>query len=508
MFSILLLYCFFLGTVPALAETGGERPLSPEKSEIWGPGLKAAVVLPARYFYIQAVDASGNNFTSSPGEKVFQIKISAPEEQFTRVGVQVLDRKDGSFIVRYRMYASYKNLKVEVKFQGQHVAKSPYILKGPVYHENCDCPLEDSAVWLQEMNCPENITQIQRDLAHFPIVDPEKIAAEIPKRFGQRQSLCHYTLKDNKVYIKTHGEHVGFRIFMDAILLSLTRKVKMPDVEFFVNLGDWPLEKKKSNSQIHPIFSWCGSTDSKDIVMPTYDLTDSVLETMGRVSLDMMSVQANTGPPWESKNSTAVWRGRDSRKERLELVKLSRKHPELIDAAFTNFFFFKHDESLYGPIVKHISFFDFFKHKYQINIDGTVAAYRLPYLLVGDSVVLKQDSIYYEHFYNELQPWTHYIPVKSNLSDLLEKLKWAKDHDKEAKKIAKAGQEFARNNLMGDDIFCYYFKLFQEYASLQVSEPQIREGMKRVEPQTEDDLFPCTCHRKKVTRVSQPHSKT
>lgn len=56
----------------------------------------------------------------------------------------------------------------------------------------------------------------------------------------------------------------------------------MPDVEFFVNLGDWPLEKKKSSSLIHPIFSWCGSTDSKDIVMPTYDLTDSVLETMGR----------------------------------------------------------------------------------------------------------------------------------------------------------------------------------------------------------------------------------
>lgn len=175
----------------------------------------------------------------------------------------------------------------------------------------------------------------------------------------------------------------------------------MPDVEFFVNLGDWPLEKKKSNSNIQPIFSWCGSTESRDIVMPTYDLTDSVLETMGRwemvrvdpepwfalfgeffsicfhelivleedmfcflssrVSLDMMSVQANTGPPWESKNSTAVWRGRDSRKERLELVKLSRKYPELIDAAFTNFFFFKHDESLYGPIVKHISFFDFFK---------------------------------------------------------------------------------------------------------------------------------------------------
>lgn len=71
------------------------------------------------------------------------------------------------------------------------------------------------------------------------------------------------------------------------------------------------------------------------------------------------------------------------------------------------------------------------QYKYQINIDGTVAAYRLPYLLAGDSVVLKQDSIYYEHFYSQLQPWVHYIPVKADLTDLLEKIQWAKDHDEE-----------------------------------------------------------------------------
>lgn len=79
-----------------------------------------------------------------------------------------------------------------------------------------------------------------------------------------------------------------------------------------------------------------------------------------RVTLDLLSVQANTGPPWRNKSSVAFWRGRDSRQERLDLVRLSRKHPDLIDAKLTNMFFFKHSDDL-GEVVKHVSFFDFFK---------------------------------------------------------------------------------------------------------------------------------------------------
>ena len=48
-----------------------------------------------------------------------------------------------------------------------------------------------------------------------------------------------------------------------------------------MNLGDWPLVRK-TDSQI-PILSWCGSDDTSDIVMPTYDLTEATLETMGRL---------------------------------------------------------------------------------------------------------------------------------------------------------------------------------------------------------------------------------
>lgn len=67
--------------------------------------------------------------------------------------------------------------------------------------------------------------------------------------------------------------------------------------------------------------------------------------------------------------------------------------------------------------------------KYQINIDGTVAAYRLPYLLAGSSLVFKQQSSYHEHFYGDLQPWIHYVPFKRDLSDLERQLKWAIAND-------------------------------------------------------------------------------
>jgi len=72
------------------------------------------------------------------------------------------------------------------------------------------------------------------------------------------------------------------------------------------------------------------------------------------------------------------------------------------------------------------------KYKYQVSVDGTVAAYRLPYLLAGDSVVLKQNSSYYEFFYKRLRPYEHYIPLSADLSDLLDRIQWAKDHDAQA----------------------------------------------------------------------------
>ncbi|XP_028263944.1 protein O-glucosyltransferase 3 [Parambassis ranga] len=470
--------------------------ISPERCLVWGPGLNADTVLPVRHFFIQAVNSRGENLTLSPGKDTFKVKIS-PLDNNEHIRIHVpppMDRGDGSFLMRYRLYGSaQKGLKVQVLYRDAAVAKSPYTIQGPVYHEYCNCPELNAATWHRVMQCPAEEPQILADFKSFPNIDLQHLRQEVPHRFSNRGGLIHYSIINNQLYRRTLGKYTDFKMFSDEMLLSLTRKVRVPDVEFYLNVGDWPLETRRADAV--PILSWCGSTDTQDIVLPTYEVTHSTLETLRGVTNDLLSVQGNTGPLWANKTERAFFRGRDSREERLQLVSLSKKNPELLDAGITGWFFFRDREKHVGkaPLV---GFFDFFKYKYQVNMDGTVAAYRFPYLMLGSSLVLKQDSQYYEHFYSQLKGGTHYIPVKRNLSDLLEKIKWAKENDAEAQEIARSGQAAARELLQPSRLYCYYYKVLHLYSKRQAGRPTRHADMELV-PQPNDHTALCTCERKK-----------
>lgn len=113
--------------------------------------------------------------------------------------------------------------------------------------------------------------------------------------------------------------------------------------------------------------------------MPTYDLTESTLQAMERVSIDILSVQ-NAKTSWTEKQPIAFWRGRDSRRERLDLIDIARQHPQLFNVSLTNFFFFRNEEAIYGPKTPHISFFEFF-NVYNFEFLRTVIFYCLSTIL-------------------------------------------------------------------------------------------------------------------------------
>ncbi|XP_059382901.1 protein O-glucosyltransferase 3 [Carassius carassius] len=475
----------------------GSAEIDARKCLVWGPGLSPDAVLPVRYFYIQSVDSQGHNISASPGPDSFRVKVWSLEKEFVRVHVPApLDRGDGSLLVRYRLYgSSSKGLKIEVLYQDEPVAHSPYTLKGPVYHESCVCPEPDPLVWRSALQCPEDEPQIQQDFLSFPSIDLQRLLQEVPERFSRRGGLLHYSLIHNQLHRRSLGKYTDFKMFSDEMLLSLARKVKLPDVEFYINVGDWPMEDRKAGDEPGPlpIISWCGSTDTRDIILPTYDITHSSLEAMRGVTTDLLSVQGNTGPVWSDKTEKAFFRGRDSREERLRLVTMSKDNPELLDAGITAYFFFSDREKDLGkaPLV---GFFDFFKYKYQVNVDGTVAAYRFPYLMLGNSLVFKQDSPYYEHFYTHLKAGVHYIPVKRDLSDLLQKIRWAQKNDTQVEAIAKSGQSLVRDLLQPHRLYCYYYSVLQTYAARQSTRPVVHPDMELV-PQPSDPSALCDCQR-------------
>jgi hypothetical protein len=71
------------------------------------------------------------------GQTQFKVVVkSLSPKELVRIYVpKPLDRNDGTFLVRYRMHeTAHKGLKIEILHGSEHVAHSPYILKGTCYY--------------------------------------------------------------------------------------------------------------------------------------------------------------------------------------------------------------------------------------------------------------------------------------------------------------------------------------------------------------------------------------
>ena len=90
----------------------------------------------------------------------------------------------------------------------------------------------------------------------------------------------------------------------------------------------------------------------------------------------------------------------------------------------------------------------FAQYKYVFDIDGYSNSWAgLFTSLLTAACVLKIGS---EHgfrqwYYDRLVPWTHYVPVSSDLSDLEDKVRWVLDNDDCAREIGNAGFLFAQS---------------------------------------------------------------
>ena len=83
------------------------------------------------------------------------------------------------------------------------------------------------------------------------------------------------------------------------------------------------------------------------------------------------------------------------------------------------------------------------KYSTLIDIGGNGYSGRIKYLLFSLRPLIMVDRFYIEYFHDDLKPWEHYIPVRMDLSDLVEKARWTLDNRGEANRMAERAFRFA-----------------------------------------------------------------
>ena len=239
----------------------------------------------------------------------------------------------------------------------------------------------------------------------------------------------------------------------DAVMLHRENREPFPMVT-----GDLPIESQFQHRYHLPIFSISGQQKYSDIPIPNYDDIFIILGVKD-MRFDEYTVD------WDQKTEkTAIFRGGPSgcgyTAETNQRIHLASLKSPLLDAKIvgkgntidSNSIKFDpvHGIGMLNTGIKpgnFVSMAEQSKHKYIIHVDGNVNAYRLLTTMMTGSLVIRVESPYISWVDHLIKPGQHYVLVKPDLSDLVEKIKWCDAHPKSARKMARAGYEFAKRAL-------------------------------------------------------------
>jgi hypothetical protein len=265
-----------------------------------------------------------------------------------------------------------------------------------------------------------------------------------------------------------------------SMFLELCSERKVPDMEFFVNRRDFPILTRNGTEPYNniygddvplksykfekylPILSMCTSDKYADVAIPTHEDWARIKSKEGVFfPQKCRNYNFKFNLNWESKKPIAVFRGSNTgcgfnvnNNPRLKLVKLGVEHPNMLDVGITNWNLRirknKDSEYLQIPEVKDLRLVGKLSpekqsnYKYVINVDGHVSAFRLSLeLSMGSCILMVKSSQNWKlWFSNMLEPYIHYVPVKSDLSDLVDQITWCRKNDEKCKKMAENSLDF------------------------------------------------------------------
>ena len=105
------------------------------------------------------------------------------------------------------------------------------------------------------------------------------------------------------------------------------------------------------------------------------------------------------------------------------------------------------------------------RYKYILDVDGNAWSSRFHRLMSTTNSLIFKSTVYPEWWADRVQPWVHYVPVQNDLSDLWDSLVFFRGgldgrgrHEKEARRIARDGKEWAQRYWRKEDMTAYNFR--------------------------------------------------
>jgi len=333
----------------------------------------------------------------------------------------------------------------------------------PIFRDILEKPLNNSTITnAQARNIRETI---DKNINHLRVMQC------IVKPFSRKEDNT-----TNEYLELIRGINLPNGVFIlnltDAVILRNDDKMPFTMVTGKNDLGEYNFDKHI------PILSISGQRKYLDIPIPNYDDVMFVLkyphkyDTYKPGYVKSKILKSNPDPTyitnWDDKKiSKAVFRGGPTgcgyTEETNMRIKLVKMKSNLLDAKLT---VKDGNESVDSKSIKFdpkygigsmntnigtsgsfLTMAEQSNYKYIIHIDGNVNAYRLLSTMLTGSLILRVTSQYTSWVDHLLQHMVHYIPVKADLSDLLDVIRWCDRNDDRCKEIAQNGMNFARSVL-------------------------------------------------------------
>jgi len=343
-------------------------------------------------------------------------------------------------------------------------------------------------LWWTLQTSPQQWTkdQIEQDFSDVQSISKEALNETFRK--VAPYSSFRYRVVNGEIYRTPIADPNTRAAVFDKIMVRLNKAKQLPDLDFLLCTMDgvpeeyvpqdfWITEKQA------PLFAWAKKNKATPFVIPIPDFL-TTRESYWHKEIDIIN-EKYTSIPWGKREERAFWRGNSNvfdlipstyqEKPRFLISFLSSKNREMIDAGFSGI----HQQEMkqlfekmgiilgYAPIAAHLDY------KYLPVVDGYMCTFPgFQWRLLSGSLTFKQESDNKQYFYSALKPYVHFIPIKKDMSDLLEKIAWAKSHDAECRQIANNARAFALKNLMPEQIYAYLHRVLQKYASLQSFKPE------------------------------------